>query len=227
MFCRRPRAHSNLATPVAWPTLSPIVRPTVTGITRPVGSTSFPSAFSSKVFRAVGSGVVTWSDCPRRDPLRQRLLARERDHRLGPLLGSLPVPAELMDPTGTVQSKDQAMRVRQLLSQGEHFITSFERLIRVAEQPENPRRIGEAKHSRIVPIESHMRAVLLGIIVCYPLLQVRSGWDQLSKPKQGLPHRPVRLHEEHLVLRALGQGKELFPQILCQLELPAYVIKQP
>jgi hypothetical protein len=86
------------------------------------------------------------------------------------------LPAESMEQGGNVQGIGEAKRVRQLLGQGERLMAFGEHLDWIAKQPQDLSRIDEAEHSRVGPhIEEGMRAVLLGVVGRYPLLQMHSS----------------------------------------------------
>ena len=59
-----------------------------------------------------------------------------------------------------------------------------------------------------------MGAVLLGVVEGHPLLQVGRARGKLSKPEQSSAQDAVGLQEERGVLGTLGQGEELFRQLL-------------
>src|SRR5262249_33839394 len=70
-----------------------------------------------------------------------------------------------------------------------------------------------------------MGAVLLGVVKGNALLQVLSGWDQLSKPAQADSQCTVGLQEEIRILWTLGQGEKLLRQLVCRLMLRSHRIK--
>ena len=99
----------------------------------------------------------------------------------------------------------QAKEVRQGVGQGERLPRALQGLVRIAEYPQGPGRVGEATHSRVMAaIKQGVRAVLLGIVKGPPLLQVGLGRGKLSSMEQGGPQRVVGLQEERRVADLLG-----------------------
>src|SRR2546428_13850048 len=93
------------------------------------------------------------------------LLAREGDCCLGPLLGQCSFPAELVRLGSISPGGGQAVWIRQLLAQGTRCTALPERLVRIAQMPQDQGCIAEAKDPRLyAAVEEHMGAVALSII---------------------------------------------------------------
>jgi hypothetical protein len=98
-------------------------------------------------------------------PPLKSLLGSEPHERLGALLHHQHVPAGLMERGRPGQGDSQARGVRQLLGQCERLGTSPAGLVRIAQQPQRPGRIGEANDRRIRPVQERQSAVLLDVVV--------------------------------------------------------------
>jgi hypothetical protein len=70
------------------------------------------------------------------------LLPRERYLHLGPLLGCLPLTTMLVELGRKVQGDSQAMRVSQLLAEGERLVNSLQGLVRIAKKPQDTGPLG-------------------------------------------------------------------------------------
>ena len=103
--------------------------------------------------------LFLFSQCPAstdrafRQPVGESLLNRERHGCLSTLLGCLTLPAELIEYGSKIQSKSQAKGVRELLSQGERLVAPLQGLVRIAKEPQDISRKGQAKHSGVKSIE--------------------------------------------------------------------------
>jgi hypothetical protein len=74
------------------------------------------------------------------------------------------------------KGKSTTEGMRQPLSQSERFVAPCERLIGIAEQPQDPGPIGETGYPRIsLPIDRSIGTVLLRIVEGSALLEVYSG----------------------------------------------------
>jgi hypothetical protein len=134
------------------------------------------------------------------------------------LLGRTPFPAKLMEPCRKNQGKPQVEWIRKLLSQGERRVTSLQGLIRIAQKPQRPGRIAEARHPGVCPsVEKSQETVLVQIVERTALLQVYSGEGKLSLPQQRASQRPVGFLQERRILSTLCHAEELFPQLTRRL----------
>src|SRR4029453_4134226 len=113
-----------------------------------------------------------------RPPVRKSLFCGEAEGGFGTLLGSLPLPAELMEPGSNAPGIRQAKGVRTLLRQGHRLVVPCQPLVRIAKTPQRAGTNAMAKHTRVLPIEDRRGVMLLGVIERYPLRQVRvrRGW---------------------------------------------------
>ena len=71
--------------------------------------------------------------------------------------------------------------MRQLLGQGTRGLALLERLVRIAQMPQDQGCIGEAKDPRLYAVEEHMGVVALSVIQGQALLQVRLGRAELTQ----------------------------------------------
>ena len=125
------------------------------------------------------------------------------------------------------QGKRQTKGVRQLVRQGEALLAPLQRLVRIAQHPQDQGREDPASHARVLPIEESMGAVLLRVVQGHALLQVGTGRDQLAQPEQGISQGAVPLQEERRIVVPLRQGEEVFGQLTGGLQVPPYIIKPP
>src|SRR5215471_3274339 len=109
------------------------------------------------------------------------MLAREADAGLGPLLGQSSFPAELAQKGSKNPGAGQAERMRDLLGQGTRCLAPLSRLVRIAQMPQDPGRMREAKDPRLRAVEEHMRVMALSVIQAQALLQVRLGRAELTQ----------------------------------------------
>src|SRR5215510_3762795 len=114
------------------------------------------------------------------------MLAREGDACLGPLLGQGSVPAELVRQGSKSPGGGQAVGMRQLLGQGTRRRALLSRLVGIAQLPQDPGCIGEAKDPRLyAAIEEHMGGAALSVIQGQALRQVRLGRAELPQIEEG------------------------------------------
>ena len=98
------------------------------------------------------------------------------------------------------QSKHQTKGVGELVCQGEALLAPLQRLVRIAQHPQGKGCIDPASHTRVLPIEEGMGAVLLGMVQGNALLQVGTGRNKLAKIEQGISQRTVPLQGERRVV---------------------------
>ena len=79
------------------------------------------------------------------------------------------------------QRHGQAIGMSELASQPERLVTSLQRLVRIAEIPQDMSEAGEAKNLEILTPKEATRAVLLGIVDGETLLQLCLGSGQFAK----------------------------------------------
>ena len=115
----------------------------------------------------------------------------------------------------------------QLLGQGERFVAPPQGLVRITEQPQGLRRVGQAPHPRVDPRAEGQGAVLLRVVEGDTLLQVGASRDDLAKPEQARPERKMGFEEERRVVDPLGQAEALLRQFPRRLILRAHQIKPP
>src|SRR5438876_11844017 len=90
----------------------------------------------------------------------------------------------------------QAEGMRQLLSQGTRCSALLERLVRIAQMPQNKGCIGEANDPPpYAAVEEHLGVVTLSVIQCQALLQVRPGRSELTQREEGAAQSPICLDE--------------------------------
>ena len=75
----------------------------------------------------------------------------------------------------------QAEGMRPLLGQSTRCLALLERLVRIAQMPQDQGCIGEAKDPRLPAVEEHMGVVALSVIQGQALLQVRLGSAELTQ----------------------------------------------
>jgi hypothetical protein len=141
------------------------------------------------------------------------VLAREREELLGPLLGQLLLPAELMEDSGKEQSDCQAIYVSQLPGQRQRLVAPMQGLVWIAQPPQGHAGIGSAHHPGVQPVVESMGPVLQGNVEGDPLRIMRLGRSELSQIVQGGPEGIVGLYAERWVADLLGQGEEVLPQL--------------
>lgn len=88
-----------------------------------------------------------------------------------------------MEPDCKIQGKCQTKGVRQLVCQGEGLLAPLERLVWIAQHPQDMGGEDPASHVRILPIQQSMGTVLLRVIQGHTLLEVGTGRDQLTQPE--------------------------------------------
>jgi hypothetical protein len=67
------------------------------------------------------------------------------------------------------------------LGQGTRCLALLERLVRIAQMPQDPGCIGEAKDPWLYAVEEHMGVIALSVIQGQALLQVRLGSTELTQ----------------------------------------------
>src|SRR4029450_11250595 len=97
----------------------------------------------------------------------------------------------------------------------------------IAKNPQAPSLIGSANHLQVNAIQSDLRAVLLGIIEGYPLLEMGSRSNKLSQPEQGIAQHVMRHGEERRISQALGGTQQLLPYLKRRLILRPHIVKPP
>src|SRR6266508_6198142 len=110
------------------------------------------------------SQCPTSEDSSSRQEESEPLLVRERNRRLGVLLGRLRLTAELMDSSRKTQGGSQAQRMRELVSQAQRCADSLHGLVWIAQKPQNKSRKKEQRHPGLGSMHKGHGAVLLGII---------------------------------------------------------------
>src|SRR5262245_2914156 len=99
-----------------------------------------------------------------RQNLRKPVLGRKGDGSFRLLSGRLPSPAIVLEIRTPPEGKPQAQGMRELLSEGKGLPTLRECPIRIAQQPQSPRRIASAAYSHVLSIAGNMDPVLLRLI---------------------------------------------------------------
>jgi hypothetical protein len=107
------------------------------------------------------------------------LLDREGQDSFCPLLGRLPLPAELMNHGSKIQGIRQAVGMRELLGKGKGCVDFLHGLIWIAQMPKSAGGIDPTAHPRIIPHVEQAR--LLGVVESHPLLEVPPSRSQLSE----------------------------------------------
>jgi hypothetical protein len=117
-------------------------------------------------------------DRTHRPPVRKFLFRGEADGGFGVLLDGTPFPAKLMEHSPNTQGITQTKGVRTLLRQGHRLLAPRQPLVRIAQVPQRPGSNAMANHTRVLPVEERMGAVLLGVVERDPLrhVRVRRGW---------------------------------------------------
>src|SRR5215471_20782774 len=106
-------------------------------------------------------------------PLRKSLLHGEADGGFCAFLGSTHLATQLMEQGSSRQGVAQAMRVGNVLRQGQRLLVLCQPLVRRAQVPQCPGSMAAADHASVLPREECMGAVLLGIVEGYALYKVR------------------------------------------------------
>ena len=109
------------------------------------------------------------------------LLGREGDVCVCQLSGQWSFPAVCVEPRRKVQGKAHAIGVRQRPGYRECLAAGLDGLVRIAKIPQDMGDKAPAKDPRVRRPELQ-RAVLLGVVEGYCLLQVRAGRRKLSAP---------------------------------------------
>src|SRR5262249_889218 len=141
------------------------------------------------------------------------LLARERNHRLGPLLGHWPFSAKVTNPGSGVQSRGQAERMSDHTGERQSFVAPLQSLIGVTEVPERCGSVGEGGDPGVLSVDERMRAVLLRVVKRDCLAQLFPGGGQLSEEERRTPQRKVCLDEEARVSRPLRKVEKLLSRL--------------
>src|SRR6266487_4041913 len=84
-----------------------------------------------------------------------------------------------------------------------------------------------AHHARVLPIEEHRGAVLLGIIKRYALCQMRVRLGCCTLEEQRRSQTTVHLQKPGRVLDLLRESEELCTQCMCPLVLSPHEIITP
>jgi hypothetical protein len=77
----------------------------------------------------------------------------------------------------------QAGRMGHLLGQEERFVAPPQRLVRIPEQPQGLRRVGQAPDPKVNASAEGQGAMLLEVVERDPLLQVGARRDDLTMPE--------------------------------------------
>ena len=94
----------------------------------------------------------------------------------------------------------------EFLSQAECGVDAFERLLRIAQEPQDPGLIAEAGHAGVSHAIDGTGVVRPTVGENDALLQVGMRQGQLTEKKQGLPQHQVNRRQEGWVLGAVGQA---------------------
>ena len=103
--------------------------------------------------------------------------------------------------------------VARLPAQGDRLAAAFDRLVRVAEQPEGHRPEGQARHSGVLPVEVGVAAVSLGVVQGNPLLHVFARGGRVAEAEGRDRQRLAGLEELGRILGPLGQREEPLGQL--------------
>ena len=142
----------------------------------------------------------------------------ERRHGLCPFLGRRSFLAEADGAPQHISGHRPDYTDDPAPRQREDLMTPLQRLVRIAQIPEDKGHTTQTHRPTVLTKEFEMSAVPLGIVVDNPLLKVLAGRSKFSEPEAGDAQRIVGLHEENRVLGALGEAEKLRPQLTGGLE---------
>src|SRR5262245_58171579 len=91
-----------------------------------------------------------------------------------------------MQDSNPTQGPYPAVRVLELLSQGERGVAPLQGLVRIAEVPEGQRRIDKASHARILLRQGNLGTVELRFIDRHPEFCMLPSPRELAQDEQGL-----------------------------------------
>src|SRR5262249_2670325 len=149
------------------------------------------------------------------------LLRCERSERVCVLLCEWQFPAEAMECSSMGEGSSQGETVRERIRARERLLAPLQRLLWIAQTPQNLGHPGSAVHSGVEGVEKGKGRLALGIIESDPSLQVCPRGGQLAKSDRGHAHHMVSLGEEGGIVRTLGHLQELRGHFPCQPRLPA------
>jgi hypothetical protein len=110
------------------------------------------------------------------------LLASEGHKGICSRLHGLPFSAQAMQDTGKVEGERQGIGMPHLPGQPDGLLTLLQRLIGIAEPPQDPGRNALAAHAwDLLSVAESNEAILDGIIQSQPLCEVRPRRGQLSQ----------------------------------------------
>jgi len=112
-----------------------------------------------------------------------------------------------------VEDRSQGIRQSKLPGQGESLAVPLQGLLRVAQQAQDPCRIGQVDDARVIAMEKGQGAVLLRRIKGHLRRQMLAGAGQVAEQERAHPHPEAGLHQERRVTDALSQAQELLANL--------------
>jgi hypothetical protein len=109
------------------------------------------------------------------------VLAREGDPCLGPLVGQCTFPAELVQHGNRNPDAGHEEEGRDLLGQGPRGLALLDRLVRIAQIPQDSGGKEATSDPRLPAGEEHRGVVALNVVQGQALLQVRPGCAEFTQ----------------------------------------------
>src|SRR5262245_16723387 len=110
---------------------------------------------------------------------------------------------------GIGQDTRQAVRMREVVGQGEGLITAPQGLIWIAKKPQRHGQRPKTAQPGVGLIQQVMGIVLLWIVDSDALLQVCTRGGELSQPEQSISQNVVATQEQRRIAVTLSQDQEL------------------
>ena len=109
--------------------------------------------------------------------------------------------------------------MRQLVRQRQGLVDAGQGLLRVPQEPEDPRGISPAANARILAHTEHRRTALVWRVACDAFFQVLAGSRQRAKLEPRPPEGIVGDDRERGVVGALRQAQQGLPDLLRRMQL--------
>ena len=128
---------------------------------------------------------------PESEPSREAVLARERDQLLGAFPRGRRLAASPVEQARIVERTGQRVGMRRAAGDGQRLQAPRQGLIRVAEQPQRLRDLGEAEDLRMAAGDDGLEARLLRRVEGETLLEMRPGELELADVEPRRAERQV------------------------------------
>src|SRR5262245_36169061 len=154
-----------------------------------------------------------------RHPGREPLFLSKLHGGFRTLLHCTHLAAILLEHASPAQGKTEAKGVSTVLRQGHCFLAPRQRLGRIPQRPQRPGGKTVTHHTSVFPITERRGTVLLGLVECYTLCQMRVRCGNCAQDEQRRPYRTMRSTKHGSIAHLLRPSEELFAQCVCHLVL--------